>query len=204
MLLKDSIKNGIIYALGAVVFALAFSTWLNLKRAEVAAGERDVARQQRDNALGANKRMADGVELMNKLAAAKLRALNASVLAVQKQLDASRELQEKKDAQGVQVADGYRRDLRAARLQLDEARRAARGAAGGGGGSASGDDPIGAFARAGGGAEARRLLPEAPTGAGAEGDADAYDADIINLAYASCRADALSIRAGMKKPPAGG
>lgn len=176
----DALKTYLLAALAVICLLLGAALWLQHGRAGVAIGERDLARQQLDS-LGKN------VKAQKELAAAQLRAANASVLARQRALEDARTHQEKTDATNVDVVRTLRADLDRLREQSEHARR------GDGGAARRGGDPIGAFARAGGAAQARGLLPAPPAGA-AEEDADAYDADIINLAYASCRADALKVR----------
>lgn len=135
------------------------------------------------------------LEAQKKAAAAQLATLNASIRAQQARLDATHTQQEKTDATHVQTVDGLRADLRAVRLQLatEATRRWSSGAAG--------SDPIAAFARAGaaGGAQAPGLLP-GQEDLEAEEDGDTYDADVINLAYRSCRADAMSVRQPQTPP----
>ncbi|MBS0453951.1 MAG: hypothetical protein JSS14_21835 [Proteobacteria bacterium] len=125
-------------------------------------------------------------------AAERLRTLNASVLAQQKRLDAAHEQQEKADATNSATIDGLRADLRrmraAARGVLNAADDAGRRP---GGGARQGEAAAGTDAGARDGAQAYRLVPATPD---EEADDDAYEADRINNAYASCRADALKLR----------
>jgi len=126
-------------------------------------------------------------------AADRLRALNASVLAQQKQLDEHYLAGEKNDRTNLTKITTLQSDLRKLRVAsqqlLDAA--AAAGITGLGGGAQQGGASAGAVAGAENRAEAYRLVPAAPD---QEADDDAFDADQINAAYASCRADALKLR----------
>jgi hypothetical protein len=178
----------LIAGLALACLVLGIAGWAEHQRAGIAAAKLADVRQQ-------IKDTKERIEALKKQAADQLAAEQATVLAQQKRLDAAALEQGKTDATNRAVVDRLHDELRTARLRALRAEEARRG--GGGGGAASGD-PIGAFARAGGGAQARGLLPAPPSGA-AEEDADAYDADILNLAYASCRADALKLREVMAR-----
>lgn len=140
----------------------------------------------------------DRIREQKREAAGELRAANASVLAQQKRLDAAYQSQEKTDATNGKTIDGLRSDLRrvraAARGLLDAADSARRGD---GGEAQQGEAAAGAHGGAGDRAQADRVLPAT---ADEEGDDDAYEADRVNAAYASCRADAFSVRV-ISTPP---
>ncbi|MET3514373.1 hypothetical protein ABIC63_002145 [Pseudacidovorax sp. 1753] len=140
-------------------------------------GQRDAARQGLAELNGA-------VTRQKAEAAATLASLNASVLAQQKRIDAAAAAQEKTDATNGSTVEHLREQLRAARLRAGTAEA---GGCGGGGGGAPGKAGAGAGDRAGGGAQAAGLLPDPEAAA----DDDAYEADRVNLAYASCRARLL-------------
>jgi hypothetical protein len=181
----DTLKTYLLAALAVICLLLGVALWLQHGRAAVAIGERDLARQQLDS-------LGNSVKAQKELAAVQLRTANASVLARQRALEEARAHQENTDATNLDVVRTLRADLGRLREQAERARR------GNGGAAQRGGDPRGAFAGAGGGAQARGLFPAPPAGA-AEEDADAYDADILNLAYASCRADALKVRAALSR-----
>jgi hypothetical protein len=111
-------------------------------------------------------------------AAEQLRVAQATADAKQKQIDQQHAQQEKDDASNKRTLD----DLRARLVSLRK--QASSAGSGHGGDSAAGQAGASADAGAGSAAEAGRLLPGA---ADPEAD-DAYDADVINSAYASCRA----------------
>lgn len=126
-----------------------------------------------------------------KEAAERLRELNASVLVQQTRLDEAHAKQEKYDATNTKTIEQLRVDLARMRAAARRLLGAADAISGPGGGAQQ--DPAAASTGSGFGyrAEARGVLPDAPTD---EGDEDAYDADRINNAYIACRADAVSVR----------
>lgn len=136
--------------------------------------ERDAARQGLTDLNAA-------VTRQKAQAAATLASLNASVLAQQKRIDAAAAAQEKTDAKALDDIGRLRGELHVARLRAGAAEASRRGDGGGGAPGAAG---TGTGDRAGGGAQAARVLPDAETAA----DDDAFEADRVNLAYASCRA----------------
>ena len=118
----------------------------------------------------------------------------AKVVATEKNLRNFKDNQEIKDAHNKKTVTGYERRLRAAadpagRLRDPNASYATR--CGGGGGNPQSPDTAGAGHRADDVAQATGLLSKELTQFLLD---QAASADDINLAYASCRADALSIR----------
>ena len=118
----------------------------------------------------------------------------AKVAATEKTLRNFKDNQEIKDAHNKKTVTGYERRLRAAaghagRLRDPNASYATR--CGGGGGSPASADTTGTGHRADDAAEAAGLFS---VGATALLQRLAREGDDINLAYTSCRADALSIR----------
>ncbi|WP_155947201.1 hypothetical protein [Pseudacidovorax intermedius] len=140
---------------------------------EAVTGQRDAARQGLAELNGA-------VTRQKAEAAATLASLNASVLAQQKRIDAAAAAQEKTDAKNLDDISRLRVELRAARLRAGAGEAGGRGSGGGGAPGAAG---AGTGDRAGGRAQGARLFPDPEAAA----DDDAYEADRVNLAYASCR-----------------
>jgi hypothetical protein len=180
------------YALGVLLLvcaALGTAAWLSHEHAGIATEQRDTARGERD-------RLTSAVGAQKKEAGEKLAALNTTMLAHQRQLDDARAAQEKNDAQNTQTVAGLRTDLRRIRAAANGLLTAAAGAGrGDGGGGTPGQDPASADPGAAGAAQAERLVPKT---AAEQGDDEAFVADTINDAYASCRADAFSIRRPVK------
>ncbi|RST54094.1 hypothetical protein [Variovorax sp. DXTD-1] len=176
-----------------LLLALAVAGWgvgcAERTRAGLVTNQRDEARAERDAARGERNSLSAAVTAQKAEAAATLRTLQASVLAQQKRIDEAHAAQEKTDATNLSTLAELRDRLRRERLQRasEDARR------GSGGGGAPGAPGAGADHRAAGGAQAAGLLPAAPDRE-ADEEADAYDADQINAAYASCRADAFGAR----------
>lgn len=182
-----NLKN---YLLGGLALAcLVLSGLLFL-----ATGRLNLALEQRDQARKVLDQVTVDINAQKKAATAELRTANASVLAQQNRLDAAAQHQEKVDAQAVKTVDDLRNQLRAARAErmrhaAEEARR------GRGGAAEQGQAAAGAGAGAVDRPEAAGLLPDPEAAA----DDDAYDADRLNAAFASCKADAIAIRA--EAPP---
>ena len=137
----------------------------------------------------------DAIEAQKKEAAEKLAAINATVVAQQKRIDDAYELQEKTDDMSSKTLEQVRAELArmratARRMQHIPDPGAGRGD---GGGSANGQASAGNGPGAEDAAQAPGVLhvSEDPEAAA---DDDAYDADAINAAYASCRAQALVLR----------
>lgn len=185
--MTDAIKTTLLYALVVLSAVLGVATFLGHARLGIAQGQRDLAK-------ASLKDLSAAVDKQKSEAAATLRTLNASVVAQQKIIDARYAQGEKTDAQNTQTIDGFRADLRRLR---DAARRVldAADSTGGGAGDrgASGEVVAGPVAGPGGTAPPRGLLPAAPNPE-VDADDDAYEADRINDAYRSCRADALAVR----------
>jgi len=193
----DSLKSGAMTFLAGLVVVLAvllFSSWgrVELAQSRQATAEADLKAEKE-----AQARTRDAVAAQKREAANELRSANASVLATQNLLDATRAAQAKSDAANLGLVGDLRRSL----LALRDARRlqlAAEAGRRGDGGSA--EQGGGGPAAPGGGrdeAAARRILPVPTAGPGDEEDDDAFDADRINAAYVSCRADAVNIRAAL-------
>jgi len=133
-----------------------------------------------------NVQKADAIKLLDQE--------RAKVAATSMSLRNFKDNQEIKDANNKKAVSGYERRLRAAagpagRLRDPNASYATR--CGGGGGGPQGADTAAAGHRADDVAQATGLFS---VGATALLQRLAREADDINLAYASCRADALSIR----------
>lgn len=181
------IKNTVIWVLLAAIAALGAFAWFSHERAGIAAGQRDLA-------AGKLRIAGEAIDKQKREARAALDAANASVLAQQKRLDAAYLSQEKTDGVNTQTVSGLRADL--ARLRT-AAFRLLDGADGAGrragdadaGGQAAADSERGLSDRA----QAAGLVP-VPADQEAVEDDEAFDSDRINTAYASCRADALSVR----------
>lgn len=178
-----------------LLLALAVAGWgvgcAERTRAGVLAGQVKKVIGERDGARGERDSLASAIEAQKAQAAATLRTLNASVLAQQKRIDAAHAVQEKIDAENLSTVAGLRDQLRRERLQ-----RAAEAAGrGGGAGGAAGQAGTGTDDRAGGGAQAGRLLSD-ETAAEAE-ERDAFDADELNEAYRSCRARITQLAEGV-------
>lgn len=169
-----------------LLLALAVAGWglgcAERTRAAALVSQLKDARTERDGARAARDTLAGQVEAQKAEARAKLAALNASVLAQQKRIDAAHAAQEKTDATNLATIADLRDRLRRERLQ-----RSAEDARRGGGGGAAGQAGAGAGDRAAGGAAAVGLLPDPEAGA----DEDAFLADQVNEAYRSCRARLL-------------
>lgn len=167
------------------LLALAVAGWgvgcAERTRAGVLAVQLKTAGEQRDAARRGLADLNTAVTRQKAEAAATLASLNASVLAQQKRIDAAAAAQEKTDAKALDDIGRLRGELRAARLRAGGAEAGGRGS---GGGGAAGAASAGTGDRAGGGAQAARLLPDPEAAA----DDDAYEADRVNLAYSSCRA----------------
>ena len=165
-----------------LLLALAVAGWgvgcAERTRAGMLAGQRDAARGEAQALRGA-------VAAQKAEAAAKLASLTASVRAQQQRIDAAHAAREKADAQNLALVDGLRADLRRLRQQSEAAGR------GGGGGGAAGGAAASAGPGAGDGAAGARLLPAPADGAASEED-DAWLADLLNIAYAACRARILA------------
>ncbi|RYF29986.1 MAG: hypothetical protein EOO23_06170 [Comamonadaceae bacterium] len=123
-------------------------------------------------------------------AAARLKTLNATVVVQQKRLDEHYFTGEKNDKTNLAKINTLQADMRRLRAAANGLLDAAA-AAGLSGGTEQGGAPAGPLTGSLDGAEAYRLVPATPD---QEADDDAYDADKINTAYASCRADALKLR----------
>jgi hypothetical protein len=188
------LKGGLFTVMVGVILVLFVMLSNSCRREELGRAKLDAAKAD-------VSRLEGGIASQKREAAAELRAANASALALQRAIDDGRAEQEKNDVKNREISDGLRgelRDLRTAQ-RLQRAAEAARRSGGGGGGA---PNPAGAAAgdSAGSAAEASRLFPAPAAGAGdvdSLEDFDAYEADIINLAYASCRADGLRLRSLM-------
>lgn len=186
--------------LAVVLSVLLFTAW---GQVELAKSERRTAEAKLDTEQQAHGRTRDAVAAQKRLADQQLRAANASVLAQQKRLDEEQLAQARATVANGQVVAGLRADLLALRrtLSVRNAEAAAAGGRGGGGAAGQGQAWAGAGGGGGNGAQAGGLLPAATAGPRDEEDDeddDALDADTINLAYASCRTDAIAIRRALE------
>jgi hypothetical protein len=178
-----NIVPGWLYAIGlAIALAAGF-------------GEREMKQHYKADAIvqKANvTKLSSAIKTQKDEAAAMLRTINASVLAQQKTIDAARAAQEQKDATNVQVVAGLQQGLHDALAtrgsRLCNPAPAGRGSSGGG---AAGQAAAGAGTGAADGAQAGGVLqPDA------HGLLERLmkEADAVNIAYASCRADANMMR----------
>lgn len=190
--------EGRLWAIGVIVLVgLLCTSGLQLL---VAKGERDTARKDAQVARTNYDTLDAAVKAQKKEAAAELAAARAEVADWQARYNGARRAQEIQDENAQATIDKARRDLRAAsdrnggRLRD----RWAEGARCGGGGAraAAGSGP-GAGDLAGDATQAGGLLSERFTAAI---ERLTLEADTINRAYATCRADAYTLR-GLTPPP---
>lgn len=180
-----NIVPGWLYAIGlALALAAGF-------------GEREMKEHYKADAIvqKANvTKLSSAIETQKTEAAALLRTLNASVLAQQKTIDAARAAQEKEDATNVQVVADLRQGLHDA-LTTRGGRLCNPAPAGRwrGGGGAAGQAAAPAGAGAADGTQAGGVLQQ-----DAQGLLERLmnEADAVNVAYASCKADAVVVRGG--------
>ncbi|MGJ7529871.1 hypothetical protein [Variovorax sp. GB1P17] len=160
-------------------------------------GEREVGQHYKADAIVQKANvtaLSSAIKTQKDEAAATLRTLNASVLAQQKTIDAAHAAQEQKDAANVQVVAGLQQGLHDALTsrggRMCNPAAAGRGSgSGGAAGQATSSVEAGAADRpqAGGvlSADAQGLLGRLMK-----------EADDVNNAYASCKADASVVRDG--------
>jgi hypothetical protein len=158
-------------------------------------GEREMKQHYKADAIvqKANvTKLSSAIETQKEEAAATLRTLNASVLAQQKTIDAAHAAQEKQDASNVQVVAGLQQGLRDALdkrgSRLCNPAPAGRGS---GGGGAAGQGAAGAGAGAADGTQTAGVLQ--PDARGLL-ERLMREADAVNIAYASCKADSQTVR----------
>lgn len=196
----DSLKGAATTFLIGAVLVLAVMLLNSFGRVELAQSRQRTAEADLRTEKAEHARTRDAVAAQKREAEEKLRSLNASVLAAQNQFDASRATEAQTALENGRLLGALRdrlRDLRESRRLLAVAEAGGRG---------DGGDPQPGAARsaaAGGGrnpAEAGGLLPAASYRPADEGDADAFDADAINVAYIACRNDAIGLRRALSAP----
>ncbi|QNK65776.1 hypothetical protein [Variovorax sp. PAMC26660] len=158
-------------------------------------GEREVGQHYKADAIVQKANvtaLSSAIKTQKDEAAATLRTISASVLAQQKTIDAAHAAQEQKDATNVQVVAGLQSGLRDA-LATRGSRLCNPAAAGRGGsrGGAAGQAAVSASAGAADAAQASGVLS-----ADAQGLLGRLmkEADDINNAYASSKADGQTVR----------
>lgn len=166
----------------------------------VGLGEREMKQHYKAEAVeqAANvMALSRAIKTQKSEAAAMLRTLNASVLAQQKTVDAAHAAQEQQDAKNVQVVAGLQQGLHdALATRGNRLCNPAPTGRGSGGGGAAGQVAANASTGAADPAQASGLLST---------DAQGLlgrlmkEADDVNNAYASCKADGVTVR-GLNAP----